>query len=476
MDGGAGRPYGPTMTVNSAPPTRADIHRDGDDDGLTRLPATEMARLVRSRTLDPVELLEASLRRIDALEPRLHAFVAVLERSARDEAERLRARPDLDRLPLAGVPVAVKDNVAIAGEPTTYGSRATSQAPAAEDSTIVRRLRDAGAVIVGRTVMPELAIWPFTEPEGFPAPRNPWNLDRTPGGSSGGSAVAVAARMAALAVGSDGGGSIRVPAACCGIVGVKPAPGLVPLPGGSADHWHGLTAFGPLARNVADAALMLDVLSESHSYRDPAAATSGLRVAISTRHPVFGVRPSREIREALSSTAAALAAAGHTVASANPRYPMMPSQFTSRWLAGIAQDATQVDMAQVEPRTAAMARRGQRAQRTVRPASESDFAKYIQRFLTDCDVLITPVLSSPPVPIGKWRSNGWISTMLGVGRWTYTSMWNVACVAAVAIPAGITGDGLPLGVQLIGPAGSESLLLSVAAQLERANPWPMAPV
>ncbi len=476
MDGGAGRPYGPTMTVNSAPPTRADIHRDGDDDGLTRLPATEMARLVRSRTLDPVELLEASLRRIDALEPRLHAFVAVLERSAHDEAERLRARPDLDRLPLAGVPVAVKDNVAIAGEPTTYGSRATSQAPAAEDSTIVRRLRDAGAVIVGRTVMPELAIWPFTEPEGFPAPRNPWNLDRTPGGSSGGSAVAVAARMAALAVGSDGGGSIRVPAACCGIVGVKPAPGLVPLPGGSADHWHGLTAFGPLARNVADAALMLDVLSESHSYRDPAAATSGLRVAISTRHPVFGVRPSREIREALSSTAAALAAAGHTVASANPRYPMMPSQFTSRWLAGIAQDATQVDMAQVEPRTAAMARRGQRAQRTVRPASESDFAKYIQRFLTDCDVLITPVLSSPPVPIGKWRSNGWISTMLGVGRWTYTSMWNVACVAAVAIPAGITGDGLPLGVQLIGPAGSESLLLSVAAQLERANPWPMAPV
>lgn len=236
MEGGAGHRYGPAMTSNSAPSTLADIHPDSHDDSLTRLPAAEMARLVRSRTLDPVELLEAILRRIDALEPRLHAFVAVLERSALDQAERLRDRSDLDRLPLAGVPVAVKDNIEIAGEPTTQGSRAGSQAPAAEDSTIVRRLREAGAVIVGRTVMPELAIWPFTEPEAFPAPRNPWNLDRTPGGSSGGSAVAVAARMAALAVGSDGGGSLRVPAACCGIVGVKPAPGLVPLPGEQTEH------------------------------------------------------------------------------------------------------------------------------------------------------------------------------------------------------------------------------------------------
>ena len=344
------------------------------------------------------------------------------------------------------------------------------------NSVIVRRLRKAGAVIVGRTVMPELAIWPFTEPEAFTPPRNPWNLDRTPGGSSGGSAVAVAACMVALAVGSDGGGSIRVPAACCGIVGVKPAPGRVPLPSGNSEHWHGLAAFGPLARTVADAALLLDVLADGHSYRDPVASTSGLRIAISTRHPVFGVRPTREIRDALSSTATALAAAGHTVVSADPRYPMLPTQFTSRWLAGIAQDASQVDMARVEPRTAAMVRRGRRAQRKVRAASESKFAKYIQSWLSEYDVLITPVLSSPPVPIGKWGGRGWLATMLGVGRWIYTSMWNVAGVAAVAIPAGITGDGLPLGVQLIGPAGSESLLLSIAAQLEQAKPWPMAPV
>jgi amidase len=476
MDGDAWPLYGSSMTNKSALPTRVDVQRDGDDDGLTRLPATEMARLVRSRTLDPVELVEATLRRIDALEPRLHAFVAVLTRSALDQAERLRDRSDLGTLPLAGVPVAVKDNIQIAGEPTSNGSRASSGAPAAADSTIVRRLREAGAVIIGRTVMPELAIWPFTEPEAFEAPRNPWNRDRTPGGSSGGSAVAVAARMAAVAVGSDGGGSIRVPAACCGIVGVKPAPGVVPVPGPNSEHWYGLTAFGPLARNVTDAALLLDVLADSHVYRDPVAAQGGLRIAVSTRHPVLGVRPSREIRDALSSTAASLAAAGHTVASADPRYPMLPSQFTSRWLAGIAQDATRLDTANVERRTAAMVRRGQRAQRKVRPASESQFATYIQRWLSRCDVLITPVLSSPPVPIGKWSGRGWISTMLGVGRWTYTSMWNVAGVAAIAVPAPVTADGLPPGVQLIGPAGSEPRLLSVAAQLEQANPWPMAPV
>ncbi len=476
MDGGVVGPYGSTMTTHSAPPTSAGIHHDRDDDGLTRLPATEMARLVRSRVLDPVELLDASLRRIDALEPRLHAFIAVLEQSARNQAERLRDRPDLDGLPLAGVPVAVKDNIEIAGEPTTYGSRATHGAPAAEDATIVQRLRKAGAIIVGRTVMPELAIWPFTEPDAFPPPRNPWNLERTPGGSSGGSAVAVAARMAALAVGSDGGGSIRVPAACCGIVGVKPAPGLVPLPGGRAEHWHGLTAFGPLARNVTDAALLLDVLADSHVHRDPVAATSGLRIAVSTRHPVFGVRPSREVREAVSSATAALATAGHTLSSADPRYPMMPTQFTSRWLAGIAEDATELDMALVEPRTAAMVRRGHRAQRGIRGARASKFAKYIKGWLNGCDVLLTPVLSSPPVPIGTWRGRGLTSTMLGVGRWTYTSMWNVAGVAAVAVPAGLTSDGLPLSVQLIGPAGSESLLLSVAAQMEQANPWSMPPI
>lgn len=465
------------MTNTAPTPPRSDAPTAKDLDDLTRLPATEMARLVRSGELDPVELLDATLDRIDSLEPRLHAFVAVLEQSARDAARAVRDRPDRDSLPLAGVPVAVKDNVEIAGEPTTHGSRAASSRPAAEDAVLVRRLKDAGAVIVGRTAMPELAIWPFTEPEAFEAPRNPWNLGRTPGGSSGGSAVAVAARMAALAVGSDGGGSIRVPAACCGLVGLKPAPGLVPVPGPRPDHWYGLTAFGPLARTVGDAALMLDVMADSSIHRDPVPATGGLRIAVSSRHPVVGARLSPAIRDALEATAAALRQSGHSVEHADPRYPLTPLQFARRWQAGIAQDAEGLDESQLESRSRAMVKRGRRAQRKVRPASDSRFAADARTWLRRWDLVAMPVLAAPPIPIGRWRGRGWFSTMLGVGRWMgYANLWNLAGAAAVAIPTSLSSEGLPIAVQLIGPAGSEPRLLSVAAQLELLRPWNLAPV
>jgi len=443
-----------------------------DDEALTSLHATDMARRVRARELDPVDLVDATLRRIDRVEPELHAFAHVMAETARADAEALRGRADIASLPLAGVPVAVKDNVDVAGEPTTHGSRATSRTPAAEDALLVRRLRDAGAIVVGRTVMPELAIWPFTEPEAYEAPRNPWNVERTPGGSSGGSAVAVAARMAALAVGSDGGGSIRVPAACCGLVGVKPAPGVVPVPGERGEHWYGLTAFGCLARTVDDAALGLDVMAGTTAYRDPLPPTDGLRIRVSTRHPVFGARVSREVRAAVDATAQALAGAGYVVERANPRYPMLPTQFISRWLAGIAQDAEGLDLARLEPRTRAMVRRGRRLQRKVQPAAQSAFAAYARAWLSSCDVLVTPVLAAPPPQIGRWRGRGWVPTMLGIARWMgYASMWNLAGAAAVAVPVGKGADGLPLGVQLIGRSGSEAQLLSVAAQLERLQPF-----
>ncbi len=462
----------------TAQPTQpvSDDRTFDDHDDITRLPATEMARMVRTRELDPVELLDATLRRIDALEPRLHAFVAVLDKSARDAARTVRERPDLGSLPLAGVPVAVKDNVEIAGEPTSHGSRATSSLPAAQDAVLVHRLREAGAVIIGRTVMPELAIWPFTEPEAFEAPRNPWNPERTPGGSSGGSAVAVAARMAALAVGSDGGGSIRVPAACCGLVGVKPAPGVVPVPGPRAEHWYGLTAYGPLARTVSDAALMLDVMADSRIYRDPVRSTGGLRIAVSRRHPVFGARLSAAVREALEATATALQKGGHTVEHADPRYPLTPLQFAQRWQAGIAQDAEGLDESRLESRSRALVKRGRRAQLKVRPASESRFAAYARSWLGDWDLVLMPVLAMPPVAIGRWRGRGWFPTTLGIGRWMgYANLWNLAGAAAVAIPTGSSSEGLPIGVQLIGPAGSESMLLSVAAQLELLRPWHLVP-
>jgi len=447
-----------------------------DTQPLTRLSATDMARLVRARELDPVELVEATLRRIDEVEPQLHAFAHVMPDSARAQAEALRRRSDVDTLPLAGVPVAVKDNVAVAGEPTTHGSRATSRQPEAEDALLVQRLRQAGAIVVGRTVMPELAIWPFTEPEAYAPARNPWNRERTPGGSSGGSAVAVAAHMAALAVASDGGGSIRIPAACCGIVGVKPAPGVVPVPGERGEHWYGLSAFGCLARSVDDAALGVDVMAGTTAYRDPQAPGGALRIAVSTRHPVFGAPVSREVRDAVAAVAAVLGDAGHEVRRANPRYPMLPTQFTSRWLAGIAQDAEGLDLEQMESRTRAMARRGRRAQRKVQPAAQSAFAAYARRWFADHDVLLAPITAAPPVRIGRWQGKSWLPTMLGVARWMgFANMWNVAGAAAVAIPAGTSGDGLPIGVQLVGPAGSEARLLAVAAQVERLRPFPALP-
>ena len=467
--------YGADMTALSATPT---TNPEPTDDALTSLTATEMARLVRDRELDPLDLVEAHLRRIEAREPQLHAFAAVLATSARSEAVKLRSRADLGSLPLAGVPVAIKDNIDIAGEPTTLGSAATPRTPAGADHVIVRRLRDAGAIVIGRTVMPELAIWPFTEPDAYPAPRNPWDTTRTPGGSSGGSAVAVAARMAAVAVGSDGGGSIRVPAACCGLVGVKPSPGVVPVAGGrDGVHWYGMTAFGPIARDVADAGLVLDVIAGTAEYRDPVAPQEHLRIAVAARHPVVGGRLSKDCRAALE-TVAIDARAGRPCRQSSAA--TVPARLRhSSPTAGLRESRRTpmgLTSARSKSRTRAMVQRGNKVRGKARPASESRFANAMREWFPRCDVLITPVLASTPVPVGKWAGRGWVSTMLGIARWMgYTSNWNVAGAAAIAVPAGVGGDGLPLSVQLIGPAGSERLLLSLAEQLQQLRPWPAAP-
>lgn len=442
---------------------------------LTRLTAGEMSERVRSHGLDPVALLDAHLDRIAAVEPQLRAFSTVLGERARADAQRLRGRHDLGSLPLAGVPVAIKDNTDVAGEVTTFGSLATPRTPAEEDDLLVRRLRDAGAVVIGRTRLPELAIWPFTEFESEEPCRNPWDRKRTPGGSSGGSAAAVAARMTAIALASDGGGSIRIPAACCGVVGIKPAPGLVPVPGGR-EHWFGLSAFGPIARTVGDAALALDVLANTHVHRDPGPPGRPLRIAVSMRHPVLGAGPSRGVRQAIEATASSLRGAGHDVVWANPAYPPVPLEFLSRFLAGIAEDAAGLPRDRLEKRTRDMARLGQRLRKRARPAGESRWSAKARRWISDFDLLLAPVLSGPAVPIGKWRGRGWLSTALGASRWMgYAPPWNLAGMATVAIPAG-SEEGLPMGVQLVGVPGSEGLLISVAAQLERLQPVSLAPL
>ena len=379
--------------------------------------------------------------------------------------------PERARLPLAGVPVAIKDNFDVEGLPTRYGSQATAAAPAQRDADVVQRLRAAGALIIGKTSMPELAIWPFTEGDGW-ATRNPFDTSRTCGGSSGGSAVAVAAGMAALAVGTDSGGSIRIPAACCGVVGVKPTPGVVPLP----ENWYGLTSAGPFARDVEDAALLLRVLRGGMAAPLARAADSDLRIAVSTRHPFPGARVDATVESAVQSTAHRLAAAGHHVAHADPPYPQVPTPFMRCYLGGIAGDvdALFVDAARAEPRTRAMARWGRRISGLgpSRRAQAYPAARRLRRWFDLWDVLITPALAYAPPLIGRWQGKGWLATALGVSRWIgFLPLWNLAGCPAATVPVGRYRDGMPVALQIVAAPGQERLLLAAAAQIERLSDW-----
>jgi len=432
-----------------------------------------MASLVQQRTISPVELVQAHLDRIATVEPLISAFQVVRSDAVLKEAAALSKRADLADLPLAGVPVAIKDNVAVAGEPTRMGSAATSPDRVAADDKLVTRLRAAGCVVIGKTQLPELAIWPFTEPAAFGPTRNPWDRRRTPGGSTGGGAAALVSGMAALALGSDGGGSIRIPAACCGAFGFKPGRGLVPIAGGRKEHWHGLTEFGPIARTVADAALMLDLLSNQPGYRDPRPLEQPIRIAFSDKHPLPGAKASPTVRDAMDGLAAALRNTGHSLVNESPRYPLtLGLRFNRRWLSGIAQDAADLDLAAVEPRTARMAKLGKFLSRRTKPASADPFGRRMADWFDDYDALITPTLTKEADLIGAWDGAGWVKTMLGVANQIYTPPWNIAGLPAASIPFGHDDDGLPIGVQLVGPAGSEPRLLSLAAQIEELRPWP----
>ncbi|HWF82765.1 MAG TPA: amidase [Streptosporangiaceae bacterium] len=440
--------------------------------------ALEIADLVRRRQVSPVELIQAQLDRIEAIEPRINAFQLVRPEAALREAAELAGRRQLADLPLAGVPVAIKDNVAVAGEPTRLGSAATSPTPAVADDKLVTRLKAAGCVVIGKTQLPELAIWPFTEPTAFAATHNPWNPRRTAGGSTGGGAAAVVAGMAALALGSDGGGSIRIPAACCGAFGLKPGRGLVPVGGGLTEHWFGLTEFGPIARTVADAAMMLDVLAGRTIYHNPQPVEQPIRIAFSDQHPLPGAKASPRVRIELDDVAAMLRNSGHSLVKESPPYPLtLGLRFNARWLGGIAQDAAGLDIEAVEPRTRQMVKLGRFFTSRTRSASADPFGRRMARWFADHDALITPTLTGTAEPIGTWDGVGWAKTMLGVANHVYTPPWNIAGLPAASVPFGHDDDGLPIGIQLVGPAGSEARLLSLAAQIEQLRPWPrLAPV
>lgn len=345
----------------------------------------------------------------------------------------------------------------------------------------MRRLRAAGAIVIGKTHTPELMQWPFTESATFGATRNPWDLDRTPGGSSGGSGAAVAAGFAGAALADDGGGSIRIPAACCGLFGLKPQRDRIPETP-KRDSWNGLSAIGCLTRTVADTALWLDVTADrdrddEETYRAAAARPPGrLKIAYSTRNPLL-VPVAEEQRAAFEQTVELLRDLGHTVERVDlPLTEPVALQWIVRYLRGIAEDAAALPHPErLERRTQAMARIGRAIpDGLLRRAREAEAATTIRlnEALVDHAVLLTPALAALPLPIGRYERRGALWTFNGVARFTpFTPAWNATGQPAAAVPAGASTDGVPLSVQLVGRPRDEATLLSLAAQIETARPW-----
>ena len=452
---------------------------------LAFLPATEQARLVRAGEVSSGELVGLYLERIERLDPRLNSFVTVCAEEALAEAEKRDAHPGDG--PFHGVPIAIKDLTATAGIRTTYSCRAFADNVPDFDTSVVRRVREAGFVIVGKTNTPEFGTVAFTESELNGATSNPWSPELTPGGSSGGAAAAVAAGLVPIAHGSDGGGSIRIPASCCGLFGLKPSRGRVSSAPFSS--YEGLSAGGSLARHVADAAAFLDVVSgyetgdawwappPERPFAEEVGADPGrLRIGVAATPPI-DVPVHADCVEALRSAAALLEDLGHDVGDAAPRwsdaplldlfikvwqvtaalYPVPLDALTplNRGLAEVAQGTSAVDLTLASLELHAVARR-------------------IVHFWNDYDVLLTPTLALPPVPIG-WQEEGVAGAVeqLRKNTWftPFTAVANLTGLPAMSLPLHRNADGLPIGVQAFGPPAGDALLIRLAAQIEQARPW-----
>ena len=435
--------------------------------------AIELATQVRSGAAKVDEVVADSLRRIHAGDARLGAFQLVRDATAMAEAAELASRTDLAQLPLAGVPVAIKDNVAVAGEPMRDGSVATSDRPQTVDHEVVRRLRAAGAIVVGLTRVPELCVFGATD-SSFGITHNPWDLSRTPGGSSGGSAAAVAGGMVPIALGNDGMGSIRIPAACCGLFGIKPGFGVVPSGIGN-NGWYDMAENGPLATTVADAALMLSVLAARPELADVNEPQRPLRIAVSVRPPVNGVRADIEHLRAVVQTAKRLGAAGHVIERVDPPYPLNPAPALSRWFGGASFDADGLDRSLLDPAVRRHVSLGDTVRRrgVVRDSDRVAFRSAMTDFFASYDVLLTPVLAAPPIAAERWGERPWPRVMAANVRYApYAAPWNLAQYPAAAVPAGLHPEfGMPLSVQLVASDGGEAKLLGLAAQIERLAPW-----
>jgi len=450
--------------------------------------------MVRAGELSARELVGASLRRIEQLEPKLNAFTQVAHESALEAADAIGKG---DPRPFAGVPIAVKDNRPVAGMRLTLGSDLFGDHIAERDSFLIRRLRDAGFVIVGKTALPEMGILPTTESRRFGPTHNPWQLGRTPGGSSGGSAAAVAAGMVPIAHANDGGGSLRIPAACCGLVGLKAARGRVSRgPEGGQSF---LSVDGVLTRTVADTAAALDAIAgyepgdaswappPPRPYAELARPElRGLKLGVTVEAP-FAAELEAVSETATRTASALLESLGHTVGPVTPPWSGqgLLADFTRLFTPLVAmevragerirgREATEADL---EPLTWAVWTRARQQTSLAYLAAQGRLeaaARAIVASLAPYDALLTPALAQRPVPLGEIHGLGhepWSEYRRSASFTPYTAVVNITGLPAITVPLYHGDDGLPLGVQLVGPPAREEVLLALAAQLERAHPW-----
>lgn len=439
--------------------------------------------MLASGAITSPALVELYLDRISRLDGDLNAYRVVRRDGAVAESVEAQRRLDVgERLPLLGVPIAIKDDVDVEGETTAWGTSAHGP-PKTRDAEVVRRLRDAGAIVLGKTNVPEMTIWPFTESATFGATRNPWDRERSPGGSSGGTAVAVAAGLTPLGLGSDGGGSIRTPATWCGLFGVKPQRGRVPL-SPHDDGWQGLIVNGPITRTVEDAALFLDVTTTlpapDGGFVVAAARTpSRLRIAWSAKSPLgFAARVGKAQQAAAIAAATLLRSLGHDVVERAPDYAAMSAGWNvmARYLRGIHDDVSKMAHPEyLERRTRSMARAGGRISdgriASVR-AAEKRLTNRVNAIFDDVDVLLTPGTATGPPRVGAFTNRGAIVTLNAtMVRSPFQAIFNATGQPACVVPWGTDGNGLPTSVQLVGRPADEATLLALSTQIESARPW-----
>jgi amidase len=462
----------------------------GADEELAWAGPAAQAEAVRDGSVSPTELVEMHLARIARLDPQLNGFRVVLAERALAEAKQAEARLKAgEERPLLGVPIALKDTADLAGEQTCHGTDGFPE-PVRDDSVMVSRLRAAGAIIIGKTHLPEMAIHGFTESATWGVTRNPWDTQRSPGGSSGGSAAAVAAGLVSAASGSDGAGSIRIPAASCGLFGLKPTRGRIPV-NLDWESWHGLSVNGFLTRGVADSAMLLDITAggstEPGAVADAELAFAdavntrpqGLRIATTVKPlPLLDTAPIIDdaVPAAIAETGRLLESLGHGVTEDAPQWGALVPNFLTRYLRGIRDEVRNVPRPErLERRTRGFARLAAGLTdgllRRAREGEEAD-RRRILPFFEKHDVLMMPVMGTTAVPVRRWEGHGAFWTLNGMARiYCWTGPFNHLGFPAASVPAGFAPDGLPLAVQLVAPPGREDLLLSLAAQLEEARPW-----